>query len=333
MQDHDSRPLDEATDDAPQTKELPFDNLYLNSGFVNGQNQWWMYVLTILVTALTYLLAPAITSFYLFIRATSKGVSETELIENSNKLFDYRIVGVDKNVVVLALLGIFVITALGFVTMLRRVHHKTLTSVLTGYERFRTGRFWFAFAVWGAQVVITALVGYFSDPGSVRIIFDPFGFTVSLLMLFFLMPIQTGIEEVLFRGYLVQGLSLLFRNGLVPLLITSFLFGSAHMSNPEVTRHGWPIMLTYYSAFGFFMGAITLIDEGLELAIGIHFANNFISSLLVTTPEGVLQTHAIFETSEENPYIEMLLWVAMAAITFAIFCWRYRWKNFKLLIR
>lgn len=333
MQDHDSRPLDEATNDEPQTKELPFDNLYLNSGFVSGRNHWWMYVVTILVTALSYLLAPAITSFYLFIKATGNGVSETELIENSNKLFDYRIVGVDKNVVVLALLGIFVITAFGFVTMLRRVHHKTLTSVLTGYERFRTGRFWFAFTVWGAQVVITALIGYFSDPASVRIIFDPIGFSISLVMLFFLMPVQTGLEEVLFRGYLVQGLSLFFRNGLVPLLITSLLFGSAHMSNPEVARHGWPIMLTYYSVFGFFMGALTLIDEGLELAIGIHFANNFISSLLVTTPEGVLQTHAIFETGNEDPYIEMLLWLVMATITFLIFWRKYRWKNFKLLIR
>lgn len=332
MHEHDNRPL-EATDKNQHTPELPFHNLYLNAGFVSGYNYWWMFVLTLLVTVLCYVFAPAITSAYLFVRATANGVSMNDLAENANQLFDYRVVGVDKNTVVLALLGIFVITALGFVSMLRRVHRKTLTSVLTGYDKFRTGRFWFAFGLWGFLVVVSCLIGYYYDPGSVRIVFEPFGFFISLLLLFVLMPVQTGIEEVLFRGYLVQGLSLVFRNGIVPLLITSLLFGLAHMSNPEVSKHGWPLMLAYYSIFGCFMGAVTLIDEGLELAIGIHFANNFFSSLIVTTPEGVLQTHAIFESTSEDPRTEMLIWAVMAAITFTVFYFRYQWKNLKLLIR
>lgn len=333
MHANDSSPLDEAGDHAPAQNELPFDNLYLNSGFVTGNNQWWTYVLTLAVTVLCYVFAPVITSIYLVFKATQNGVSMEEIARDANKLFDYSFVGVDKNVVLAALLGIFLITALGFVAMLKRVHRKSLTSVLTGYDRFRFSRFWFAFAVWGGLVLVTVLIGYLADPSDVTINFKPFGFLVSFLLLFFFMPIQTGLEEVLFRGYMVQGLSQVFRNGYLPILITSLLFGASHMSNPEVARHGWPIMLAYYTVFGLFMAVITLLDEGLELAIGIHFANNFISSLLVTSKSGVLQTHAIFETETENPYAEMLLWSGMAALTFAVFRWKYRWKNFNLLIR
>lgn len=316
-----------------QQKELPFENLYLNSGYVSGFNAWWMYALTIMVTALCYALAPTITSFYLFIKAAENGLDVMELARNTSRLFDYRVIGVDKNVVVLSLLGIFVITALGFLTMLRRVHRKTLTSVMTGYDKFRFGRFWFAFTVWGVLLISGVVISYFVDPSGVTIDFDPFGFAVSLVMLFFLMPIQTGVEEVIFRGYLLQGLSQIFKNGFLPVIITSLLFGAAHMANPEVAKYGWPIMLTYYCVFGFFMGGLTLLDEGLELAFGIHFANNFISSLLVTSPDSVLQTHAIFSTEGDDPYTEIVLWFVMAAITFAIFWLKYRWKNFKLIIR
>ncbi|MBK7667226.1 MAG: hypothetical protein IPJ32_07670 [Sphingobacteriaceae bacterium] len=33
-------------------KKLPFNNLYLNAGVVNGRNEWWMYVMGIVVLCL-----------------------------------------------------------------------------------------------------------------------------------------------------------------------------------------------------------------------------------------------------------------------------------------
>ncbi len=147
------------------------------------------------------------------------------------------------------------------------------------------------------------------------------------------MPIQTGLEEVVFRGYLLQGLALVFKNGIVPLIICSLLFGLAHMSNPEVQRFGWGIMLPYYVCFAFFMGAITLLDEGLELAFGIHFANNLISSLLISSPNSVIKTYSFFEAKSENPHLEILVWLVMAAITWLIFTKKFKWNNYQLLIK
>jgi uncharacterized protein len=318
--------------EVPQ-KVLPFDNLYLNSGYVSGFNVWWMYLFTILITITCYVCAPAITSIYLLIKATQNGVTLSDLSENANLLFDYKFIGVDKNTILIALLGIFVITALGFLISIKHIHKKTITSILTSYEKFRFTRFWFGFAIWGSFLIIMVLANYLLDPESLKIDFQWQGFLISMLLMLVFMPIQTGFEEAFFRGYLVQGLSQIIKNGIVPVVITSLLFGAAHMSNPEVQKYGWPIMLTYYVFFALFMGCLTLLDEGLELAFGIHFANNFISSILINSPNSVLKTYSIFESKTENPYQEIVLWFCMAIATFFVFWWKYKWKNFKLIIR
>lgn len=316
-----------------QEKSLPFNNLYLNSGYVTGLNDWWIYSVTIIFTILCYVSAPALTSLHLIFAAQEHGVTMEQLARDPNQLFDYRVIGVDRNQVLIALLGIFVITFIGFFAAIKKLHKKTLTSILTGYEKFRFKRFWFAFLIWGALLAVSTLASYFFDPESLEININWQGFLISMLMLFFLMPIQTGFEEVFFRGYLVQGLSQIFKNGIVPLIITSVLFGVAHLSNPEVREFGWALMLTYYIFFALFMGCLALLDEGLELAIGIHFANNFISSVMVNSPNSVLKTYAIFDSKTEDPANEIILWFCMAILTFGIFWLKYRWTNFKLIIK
>jgi membrane protease YdiL (CAAX protease family) len=131
----------------------------------------------------------------------------------------------------------------------------------------------------------------------------------------------------------MQGLAQVTKSGIVPLIITSLLFSLLHMDNPEAKSFGWGIMFPYYALFGFFLGALTLLDEGLELALGIHCANNLISSLLVTTPSGVLKTDAIFIATNENPQADFIMWLIIASLSFIIFWLKYRWKNFNLLIK
>jgi len=182
-------------------------------------------------------------------------------------------------------------------------------------------------------LLISVIINYILNPADFTFQFNLQGFIFSTVILLLFMPIQTGIEELFFRGYLIQGLSQIFKNGIIPLMISSLLFGLAHMSNPEVQKFGWSIMLSYYVIFALFMGCITLLDEGLELAIGIHFANNMISGLLVSTPDSVLKPYSILETKNENPYLELICWFFMAGLTFLVFVKKYKWNNFNLLIK
>ncbi len=313
--------------------KLPFNNLYLLSGLTTGFNKGWMYIFTLILLVIGYVGYQAVIAVPLVELAKKNGITTEQIFKNNNLIFDSDALHIDRNIILLLLFGMFVFAFGGFLIGLKAIHKKTLTSVLTGYQKFRFKRFWFAFAVWAAMLVFTVLVNFIIEPGSLTFNFNAGGFIVSLLLMLVFMPLQTGVEEVVFRGYLLQGLSQLFKNGIIPIIITSVLFGLAHISNPEVREYGIGIMLSYYIGFALFMGVLTLLDEGLELAFGIHFANNIISSILVMQPHSVIKTYSIFEAKADDPGAEIILWFCMSAVTFTIFYVKYRWKNFNLIIK
>jgi membrane protease YdiL (CAAX protease family) len=316
-----------------EEKKLPFNNLFLNTGAVHGFNLWWMFVLGIAASLFGYFLFQVIIQVPLVSMAISKGKTLEEITQKPELIFNPELTGINKNLLLAMLFGMFIFALLGLYLVVKKVHKKSFISIITAYQKIRFGRFFFAFFIWGLLVIISTVGAYLMNNEGVTIQFDPGNFAVLLIVLFVLMPIQTSTEEFLFRGYLLQGLSIVFKNGWVPLIITSLLFGLVHMSNPEAEAYGWQIMLPYYTLFGLFLGMLTLLDEGLELSLGIHAANNIISGLLVTSPNSVLQTDAIFLVKTEDPGSEIILWLILAAITFIIFWLKYRWKNFNLILK
>ena len=160
--------------------------------------------------------------------------------------------------------------------------------------------------------------------------FDPMPFAILAVISIVLVPIQTSCEEYLFRGYLMQGLGLACKNKWMPLLITSVLFGVLHSANPEVEKIGL-ILMVYYIGTGLFLGIITLMDEGLELALGFHAANNLVTVLLVTSDWTALQTDSIFiDVSEPSAGLSV---IAPVFIIFPIFiiilAKKYKWSHWK----
>ena len=144
-----------------------------------------------------------------------------------------------------------------------------------------------------------------------------------------MVPLQTTAEELFFRGYLMQGLGVWARNRWVPLLFTSLLFGLLHGSNPEVAKLG-TILISVYILTGFFLGIITLMDDGLELAIGFHAANNLVVALLVTADRTAFQTHSLFKDVAE-PQLEFFLIAPpiIYAIILFIFAKQYGWTSWR----
>jgi membrane protease YdiL (CAAX protease family) len=323
----------EPTEEQKQPQSLPFNNLFLNAGVVNGFNFFWMYLTGICLAVLGYVLFQFFMIIPLLAAALKSGFSLTQIQADPLMLYDPGKIGINKNFFLALLLGMFVFALVGLYLAVTKIHRKPFKSIITAWDNVRWKRFFFAFVIWGIFCVLNVVLGYFLNKEEVTVQFDPSKFFILVLVAVTLMPIQTSTEELIFRGYLMQGISQITKNGMTPLIITSLLFGYVHMSNPEAQTFGWAVMLPYYAAFGFFLGAITLLDEGLELAMGVHCANNVISSLMITSPTGVLKTDAIFATSKDNPALEMGAWLVMATITFIIFWQKYRWKNFTLLIK
>jgi len=140
------------------------------------------------------------------------------------------------------------------------------------------------------------------------------------------------MEELFFRGYLLQGIGLLVKNRWIPLIITSILFGLIHSSNPEIEKFGFWTMQVYYLSAGLLLGVVTLMDDSLELALGVHAATNFIGAVLVGYDGAALQTDSLFKTETMNA-TWMTQGFIIAAIIFILICKKkYNWGSFNRLL-
>ena len=145
-----------------------------------------------------------------------------------------------------------------------------------------------------------------------------------------MIPIQTTCEELVFRGYLMQGFGNLALNKWFPLVMTSVIFGMMHIFNPEVAKMGY-IILVYYIGTGFLLGIMTLMDEGMELSLGFHAANNLIGALLVTSDWSVFQTHSILkDVSNPTAGFDVILPVIIVyPLLLFIFSKKYNWQDWQ----
>ena len=208
------------------------------------------------------------------------------------------------------------------------IHQQTITSLTTSRKKIDWKRVFFSFSIWGAIVIITTVLAYINSPELFEWNFKLSNFIALAVIGVILIPLQTSFEEYLFRGYLMQGLGIVSKNRWFPLLLTSFIFGIMHIANPEVSKIGYIIML-YYIGTGLFLGIITLMDDGMELALGFHAANNLVTALLVTANWTAFQTDSILkDMSTPSVGIDILIPVLVFfPILLYIFSKKYKWTN------
>ncbi len=96
--------------------------------------------------------------------------------------------------------------------------------------------------------------------------------------------VQTGAEEVLFRGYLQQQLAARFRSPLIWMILPSLMFGLVHLDPSQDTQ---TILLVVGAAsfFGLLAADLTAVTGSIGAAWGFHFANNAIAILLISTQD------------------------------------------------
>ncbi len=191
-------------------------------------------------------------------------------------------------------------------------------------------RIFFSFGLIVITMIVLTGIDYYNNPENYILQFDLIPFLILIAITILLIPLQTSFEEYLFRGYLMQGIGVLAKNKWLPLIITSVLFGSMHFANPEVDKLGNIIMI-YYIGTGFFLGIMTLMDEGMELALGFHAGNNIIAALLVTSDWAVFQTNSVLKDISEPAVGFNILGPVFIIypIFLLIMAWRYKWHNWK----
>lgn len=203
------------------------------------------------------------------------------------------------------------------------IHKRSITSLHTAASKIDWKRILFAVAVTWAVLGTFSLVLNLTGVSPLRFTFDParfFGFAIATLIF---IPLQSGTEEILFRGYFNKGLAHFIPNIWIVFLITSVLFAAMHLSNPEsvsgAEKGGLTHMLvmSQYFLFGFILCIIVYFEGGLEGVIGLHAGNNMFAAMFVNYEGSVLPTPSVY-VSTPNPGVDAIVTIIVLTIIAAI---------------
>ena len=218
----------------------------------------------------------------------------------------------------------------GIWLVVKKLHDLPIMSILSSRKKIDLERVLYSFMLWGTVVSAFVFLEYSLNPENYVFNFKVKEFLILAVIAILFIPIQTSVEEIVFRGYLMQGFGHWFNSRFMALFLTSTVFGALHLANPEITALGYEFVILYITV-GFVLGIMTLMDDGLELALGFHAANNLIAALLVTADWTVFQTESILIDISE-PSLGITDWITpfiVFPILLALFARKYSWTNWK----
>ena len=281
-----------------------------------NKNQWYWYILAVGII----LIFAFIFSLPIFGIASMNGVKDTSknLTAKGLGISDALFLGVE----MLPSIGL----TLGVIASAWLLHKRPWKSLITAYPDIRWERFLFGNLLWLGLMIGGEVILYSLNPDNYIFQFDSTQFVALLIISVLVVPLQAAGEELFFRGYLMQGIGWGTKKPLIALIITSVGFGLLHLANPEMEKYGQEFIVVYI-IMGLFFGIIALMDDGLELAIGVHTINNIYNAVFVTFPGSALELPTVFRIKEYNAWLGF----ALEVLLFVFFIWicakKYGWTD------
>ena len=268
----------------------------------HGKNDFWRYLVTSLMS---FGVAEFVAAFYLVIFIVFQQV----LIGNYSDMVVYFII-------IFFSFSVFTIFLLIFLEFLHKRNVMSLVNTVEKYDvfgrtkswvkRIRWNRFFKGFLIWSIFMIIMEAISYIFYPEDFIFNWDLKNFLSLFLLFLIAIPIQVSFEELFFRGYLNQGLSLKIRNPMVVITISSLAFGFAHLLNGEDA-----ISMMFYVYFAFIVGFVwsiyTLLDNGIEWSTGAHLANNFFAFVIIGGEGSVDNFGTLFLIKGTDPVFGIIL--------------------------
>jgi membrane protease YdiL (CAAX protease family) len=236
---------------------------------------------------------------------------------------DYSVLGpVGKFLYIMAGFAFFLVGVLIAVTLIHRRHPLTL---ITARKKISWRRIGQGFVAWSVPACLIGVLGqYLLYPDTFSFNSDLAAFARFVPIALVFTAIQTTTEELFYRGYIVQGASMISTNRVFLALVAAVVFTLPHLLNPEVSAGGWlTVFSNYFLVPGLLWTVVSLIDGTTELAIGVHFANNIVGFLLFNIAGSAVTTPALFTVSEFHAtYVALSVLVAIPvflAIAYKVF--------------
>ncbi|MFP2956295.1 CPBP family intramembrane glutamic endopeptidase [Myxococcus sp. 1LA] len=274
-----------------------------------GRNQPWRYGLTAVLLGLAVVLFQVPYSAFLFMVAGRS--------DDPGFRFDPGagvVEGMPFPVFALGMLSFAVVIgalALG----VRAVHRRPFSSLLGQEGGFRAGLFLKAAAGSFGVLCVATGVNVCVDRAAFTPNFEASRFLLAAALVLVLTPIQSAAEELLYRGWLMQGVYRLVPRPWVAVAVSSMLFWAAHLSNPEAAgAKVWSA--GYYLAVGGLLAGVTLRTGRLEAAMGLHTGLNLCAFLVAAPTTTLFRPASLFLDVQPSSARDLAFVVLLAAGAF-----------------
>ncbi|QQZ27526.1 CPBP family intramembrane metalloprotease [Thiothrix subterranea] len=271
-----------------------------------GKNAWWRYVLGLVIIAVMTL-GFGMLPFFFLIRMVESDQNEATTYNFDTMEFE----GVNFIIEFLVETFVFIGMLGGIYLVVRFIQKRNFITLITSVQNVSWKRIFQGFGLYFVLMMLWAVINMVFAIDEFRLTFQPEKLFLFMPFALLGIPIAAATEELFFRGYVMQGIGQLLRgNAWVAVLVSSLLFMFAHFENPEMNADPILSPLTYFLA-GLFPALLVIKDESLELAIGIHSANNLFFGLFANYDNSVVKTPSLFTTSTPDPLIGMISEVAI----------------------
>ncbi len=234
---------------------------------------------------------------------------------------------IDRNVVLLLALIPFLVAFIALILSLKYIHKREVRTIFTSRARFDWKRFGLSAILW-LSVMVGLLAVAMNTGTEIEWNIHSGKLLPLVLICILVLPFQTAAEDLLFRSFIFQGLGRLNISPLLAVAVCGILFGLAHAGNPEIDIMGYQVLF-YFIMTGFFLGMITHYDNGMELGMGYHFANNLFGVLILTNDWQALQTDALLidKSLPVFGWDSILVIAILQPLLFFFFSRIYKWKK------
>ena len=262
----------------------------------SGKNRWWIYIISSIAVFLVMILGTAFT---------------VEILNtfNNNPLNFILGMGVG-----------FAFSLILLYLIARFLHHKKLISLINTKKHVRWSQIFKGAILWALLFSLIYIPYILLNPSGFKFSFNFYPFLILVIISCLCFPIQAFFEELFFRGYLMQGYGLVFKRALIPVIITSILFGVMHASS-LTNLNQTLLVITSTSIMGLLYGIVTLADNGIELAAGSHIANNLLMAIFFNSGDATFSSLPSLFVSSTETVVDLIIFIIAAVLFVLILFW------------
>lgn len=274
-----------------------------------GENNWMRYVATIILVWGTPIVIQIL--FILLLIPIGMNMDKSLAASLTNPFVFLGLIGVSYGI---SMLFLFI--------CVKFIHKRRFISLINTDYRFSWRRLLKGAGIWFSLLIVGVIISLIIDPHGLKFTFNASSYGILLIISLLVFPVQASFEELFFRGYLMQWIGLRYKFPLIPLIVTSVIFASLHAFNSNNPNAIVDIVLQAL-IIGITLGIITLGENRLETAMGVHIANNIFVSVIANTSEGGFGDLPSIYTnvSTPDPLLDSLAITLYALVLILIVFW------------